>query len=241
MFCIKRYRLIEINEPDESKTAQLNSDKKLFDRAESPRKLCILIFAVWLSTYCVMESTIMNFGATYLQYSPLRLTARKAAEMVSIINLCFTIGRGLSIFISMRVRPQYMIAYHFAILYLSTIALIIWGQYSLPVLWVTNVCIGLGLSALFPAMFAYLEQYIVITNPIGTCVILASDVFNLFNPYVLGLMVERHSVVVIIFQCMYLVLCSTLFVGIIVIVNKYQRISKKFNSLHNNNNVFVLT
>ncbi|CAG2166984.1 unnamed protein product [Oppiella nova] len=168
MFIIKPYQLCPDNLPDNSKI----SETKLFDRAESPRKFGIL-------------------------YSPLRLTAGKSAEMVSITALSYTIGRGISIFISMKVRPQYMIAYHFVILYLSMSILIIWGQYSLPVLYATNVCIGLGLSALFPAMFAYLEHYIVITDTIGTYCMLVAELISLFNPYMLGLMVERHAVIVI--------------------------------------------
>ena len=199
----------------------------------------ILIFALWLSTYCVMESTILMFGATYFQYSPLKLSANKAAEMLSIISMASTAGRGISVFVAMKVRPQIMIGYHFAILYVSIGLLILFGQHNLTMLWLTNVLIGLGLSALFPAMFAYLEQYIVITNPIGTCVILFSDLFNLFNPFLLGLMVEKHSVVVILFEMLYLILCTSIFAIILLVVRKYSKISEKLNNL-NNNNVFVL-
>ncbi|XP_054162214.1 major facilitator superfamily domain-containing protein 4A-like [Oppia nitens] len=158
LFAVKRYELPTVPDATCPNIPAQSDQLKLFDIPGSPRRLCIALFACWLSTYCVTESTIMNFGATYLQYCPLKLSAQSAAEIVSLIALFFTIGRGVSIFVAMKLKPQTMISYHIVLLYISVCLLLFLGQYNRTVLWITVVCLGMALSALFPAMFAYLSE-----------------------------------------------------------------------------------
>ena len=193
---------------------------KLFDRKGFPRKQSIILFSIWLSTYCVSESTILGFGATYFQFCPLQLTARQAAGLISIVATAFTVGRGISVIMALQFKPQHMIAYHFVLLFMSVILMFI-GQHNLTVLLIAVVMAGLGLSAMCPAMFAFLEQFIDITNPIGATAILFSDAINLFNPYILGIFVENDSFVVIVFELIYIIMCSMLFVSILILVKVY--------------------
>ena len=217
MFIIKPYKTPEILKP---KTDN-ERNKKLFDRKDFPRNKAILIFAFWLSTYCVSESTILGFGATYFQYCPLKLTAKEAADLVSAIAIAFTVGRGVSVLMAIKFKPKHMISYHLVLLFLSVIALF-FGHNNITVLWLACIMTGLGLSAMYPAMFAFLEQYIIITNPIGATAILFSDCINLFNPYILGLFVEKYSIIVIIFELFYVSICFSLFILILYFIRKYK-------------------
>ncbi|CAG2173091.1 unnamed protein product, partial [Oppiella nova] len=141
-----------------------------------------------------------TFGATYFQYCPLKLTAQESAQLLSTVATAFTVGRGLSVLMALRFKPQQMIGYHFAILIIAAITLYA-GQYNLTVLWVSTIMAGLGLSAMCPAMFAYLEQYLSITNPIGV-------------------FVERYSWVVLMFESIYVGTCLLLFVSFIILVDR---------------------
>ncbi|CAG2169523.1 unnamed protein product, partial [Oppiella nova] len=167
---------------------------KLFDRDGFPRKRAILLFCVWLSTYCVAEATILSFGATYFQYCPLKLTAQESAQLLSAVAIAFTIGRGLSVLTALRYSPKQMIGYHFVVLIIAAITLYV-GQYNLSVLWVSTILTGLGLSAMCPAMFAYLEQYLSITNPIGAIAIFSSEgmTLTMFGPVMVDMKFILHT------------------------------------------------
>lgn len=213
MFVVKRYEKSQ-------NLSETKGQQKLFDRKGFPRKRSIVLFSVWLSTYCVSESTILGFGATYFQFCPLQLSAGQAAGLVSVVATAFTVGRGISVVMALQFTPQLMIGYHFVLLFFSVL-LMFAGQHNLTVLVVAVVLAGLGLSAMCPAMFAFLEQYIDITNPIGATAILFSDAINLFNPYILGAFVENDSFVIIVFELFYISLCCLLFVFTLVMVRVY--------------------
>ncbi|XP_054152657.1 sodium-dependent glucose transporter 1A-like [Oppia nitens] len=222
MFLVKRYESPltvatkshnKSDRPIDSSTVSCNTtttttttDVKLFDLEAAPRRLAILLLSLLLAAYTLIEFTLFDFGATYLQYTQAGITAPVAAQIMSTVSLAYTIGRAASVLVSLKLMPQYMIVGHISLLYLSLGVIQMYGQYSQPVLWTAFVCLGYGLSALFPAMFAYFEQYIQITNPMGTSAALMCGLANLFNPYILGLLIERHSYVVILFEVFYVTL-----------------------------------
>lgn len=232
MFIIKRYKICE-----QSKQLKENnniSEPKLLDRKESPRKLMIALFALCIATYNTSEATFLQFDSTYYQNSPLGLTASKAAEFISSKATSYTIGRGISVFIAIKVKPQYMIAYHLMISIMGIIVLI-FAQNSTTFLWIANVMIGFGFSAMFPAIFAFIRQYIEMTDRIGTILTFSGGFFNLFSPFILGAFIEKFSVIFIIFELTYLLICSLLFCVILYVINNSLKYKK-----NSNNRVFVL-
>ncbi|CAG2171891.1 unnamed protein product [Oppiella nova] len=195
MFIWKRYEPQHSIQHSDSKLATGDiPELKLFDREGFPRQRAILLFCVWLSVYVVSEATILLFGATYFQYCPLKLTAQESAQLLSTVATAFTAGRGLSALLALRFKPQQMICYHFAILIIATITLYV-GQYNLTVLWVSTIMAGLGFSAMFPAMFAYLEQYLSITNPIGSIAIFSSEgmTMTMYAPVMVDMKYILHT------------------------------------------------
>ncbi len=215
MFFLKTYRT------PSKKLKQNNSESqpKLFDRERSPRLLIIILVSVFLAFYCVSESVYKHYSSTYFQYIPLKLTASKSAEIVSAMALTFTIGRGISVFIAFRIRPQLMIAYHFLILITSLIILFL-AKNSLNLLWTGSLMTSLGFSPIYPAVFAFISQYLHMTNRVGTVFIFSSSSLNLFLPYILGTFIEKNPIVFMLTIVTNLLISILLSVIILYVIRK---------------------
>ncbi|CAG2163524.1 unnamed protein product, partial [Oppiella nova] len=170
MYVIRRYEVPEQILPDtiDYKNKKSEQKKNLFKTSdESPRKTLILMFAILLMFYNACEGLHFQFGPSYYQNMELRLTANRAAGIISVLAIAYTIGRGVNVFVAIKIRAKAMIEYHFLIVIIGFI-LLFFSQNSLVVLRIANLVLGFGFSALFPAMFAFIKQYIDITNQIGT-------------------------------------------------------------------------
>jgi len=231
MFVIKRYRIPETK----SIQNENNSELKLFDRKESPRKLIIALIALCLSTYNASEGAFLQFESAYYQYSAIHLTASKATEIISAKATAYTIGRGISIFIAIKIKPQYMMAYHLSISIIGVVILI-FAQNSITWIWIASATVGFGFSAMFPAIYSFLRQYIQMTDRIGTILTFSSGSLNLFSPFILGTFIEKHSIAFVIVEMTYLLISSFLFCIILYIIRKTSKSSKMFLD----NKVYVL-
>jgi len=180
MFVFKRYetpsQISAKNTNINQNSDQTKTSKKLFDEKGSPRKLFIILLSVLLSTYSTTEATFFQFGPTFYQYIPLKLSASKSAEIMSAMALSYTISRGISTFIAIKIRPQHMIAYHLLILVIA-VTILFFGQNSLTFLWFAVLIIGFGFGPLFAAILAFIGQYIEMTDRIGTIFLFSSSMF----------------------------------------------------------------
>jgi sugar phosphate permease len=215
MFIVKRYKAPEKGLKENTEI----SDTKLFDRKESRRILIIIVISICLATYNAFETTFFNFSPTYYQNFALKLTASKSAEIASVAATSYTVGRGVSVFIAFKIKPQLMISYH---LIISIIAVIIlaFAEYSITVLWVGNILIGFGFSALSPAIFAYIREYISLTDRIGAIFTFSCASLNSISPLILGSFIEENPIIFII--CLFVFSSTTilLFIIILYIVKK---------------------
>ncbi len=171
MFLVKRYR----NDSEILKNNNNCSETKLFDRKSSPRVLSIILVSIFMLFYCVSETVYLMFSATYFQYFPLKLTASKSAQIVSAMATSYTISRGISVLIAIKIRPQLVISYHFLII-ITSIIILFFGQNSITLVWVGSLSLSFGYSPVYPSIFSYINQYLVITDRIGT-------IFVIFHGY----------------------------------------------------------
>ncbi|XP_054161819.1 sodium-dependent glucose transporter 1-like [Oppia nitens] len=190
MFLVKKYRYV----PIKAKEIEDKSKLKLFDREGAPKLLIIIITCIFLAFYSISEVIYLEFGATYFQYIPIRLSASKAAEIFSAMSLSYTIGRGINIFVAFKVKLHIIIAYHFLIIIAAIITLLT-VQHSLIQLWIGSLMLSFGFSPIFPAVFAFIGQHLEITNRIGTVLIFAHACLNIIVPFILGTYLEKYPFV----------------------------------------------
>jgi MFS family permease len=231
MFVFKRYetpsQISAKNTNIDQNSNPTKTSTKLFDERESPRKLFIILLCVLLSTLRATEVTCFQFGPTFYQYIPIKLSASKSAEMMSAMALSFTISRGISTFIAIKIKPQNMIAYHLLILLIAE-TILFFGQSSLTLLWIGTLITGFGLGPLFAAIFAFIGNYIEMTDRIGTIFLVSSFSIYLFLPFILGTFIEKHSIVFILCSGINLIISIFVFALIVYTIRKTKKSNKNY-------------
>ncbi len=153
MFIFRRYKYQENQEVegnDETKSTEpdiTNSRTKLSKQIGSPNKLIIGLGAICISTYTAVELSCFQFIPAFAQYHKLKLSASKSTLLLSAMAIAYTVFRGLSIFIAIKVKPQYMLCCHYCIIFISCVILLL-SENSLLMLWIGDIMIGVGLSAM---------------------------------------------------------------------------------------------
>ena len=155
-----------------------------------PKKTIIICISIFLAFGIMSENMYMDFSPTFFQFSPLRLSANKAAEIFSTMSIALSTGRGLSVFIAMKLRPQTMISYQIFIVFVGYIYQY-FGQHSLTHLWVSAIIICFGYSSIFICLFSFVGQYMEVTDKIGAIFIASYNSVYLFLPFFLGKYIEE--------------------------------------------------
>ena len=118
MFFVKRYKppQTESQTMDEKNNVLItdpNTVQAPMEQSPRTRKLLIALFALMLNSYSSLETVYFGTAPTYLQYLPhVVISAEKAAEIMMVLSIFYTLGRLLSAFISMKVKPEVMLSYH---------------------------------------------------------------------------------------------------------------------------------
>jgi MFS family permease len=151
----------------------VGAKKKLFDEVGAPFKLIIFLGALTLATFNSSAMGHTTFAPTFSQLIPLKLTAPDAALVQSFFAISFTIGRVFSVFISLKLRPQTMLAINFGFLILAHVLFLLSAN-SRSILIAGNVLLGVGCSSFWPGFFAFIADYVVFTDNLGTIFMVAA-------------------------------------------------------------------
>lgn len=87
----------------------------------SLRNLKLFLVALMLAAYDAMEISYFFYAPSMLQ--GFSYDASEAAYIVAILSLFYTVGRFFTAFISLKLRPYIILAYHFFIITLAQILL----------------------------------------------------------------------------------------------------------------------
>ena len=240
MYAIKKYvNPNHMISESQSKASNELVEKKLFDKEEesseikgeddepnrkSNAKRIVLIGCVsaFLAFQMSCEVIYMQFSATYFQYIPLKLSAKMSAILMSSMASTFTIGRGVSVFVAMKLLPQQLICLHLAIVFAGLFLLFI-GQTSLVMLWVGAVTLSYGLSPIICSTYCFLAQYLDVKNRIGTVLLFSAESLNMFVPLILGNFIESEPQIFLCVLFLNIVFSSLVFALILFIVRRAER------------------
>ena len=202
------------NSSGDSGESTPSKQPKPFDRMHSKKLILIILVSVLLSFFSASESAFFAFSATYFQYIPLKLSASRAAELVSLMALTFTVSRGLAVLIAIRLKPHYIIAIFLSILLISLIILF-FSTNSLTLLWLGIMTMSFGFSPIYASIFSLMGRYVEFTSRIGTILMLSANSLNLVLPYVLGKYIE-HNPNVFLLSLIFCIILSTVFFAFII-------------------------
>ena len=115
------------------------------EQSPRARKVLIALFAFILSLYSCFEIVYFSLCPTYLQYLPnIVISAPKATEIFIVMAITYTLGRLVSAFISIKLKPEVMITYHLVIIGIGLAILFIAHHASTTILiYIGNGIIGI--------------------------------------------------------------------------------------------------
>ena len=139
MFFVKKYEKTE-NISQETNTED-NPMEPLLKPTPKIKNVLIGLMALLMMSYECLEVTFMTYNDTFYQCIPLKISAQKAAQLMSMFSGTFTAGRLFSAFIACKLRADIMIIYHIIIIFIS-LGVIYFGQNSEPAIYVGTFLIG---------------------------------------------------------------------------------------------------
>lgn len=194
--------------------------------------------AICLSTYSACESGFFQFSPTFSQFLSLRLSGPDAAAVFSTMTFSFSIARGLGFFVALKFKPQIILIANYFILSIGYFILL-FADSSKTILLIANVILGIGYASFWPSFFAFLSQFINISDRVGTAMIFAVGgtlviqlikqvqftidlklFFQAIIPIIMGSIIETNPIVLVYFSFFTLFISCTTFIIIFIIVGK---------------------
>lgn len=190
LFFIRRYTPPPKEVLEKSKEGDTGiNDTKLFERENSPKIFVIILASLCLAAGVTMEASFLNFSSTFSQKIELKVSAPDAATIQAALSAAYTIGRAGNFFVAMKLNPGQLLLLHYSIISLSLIALIFAGK-SLVLLWIANVTIGYGFSAIVSANFAFIGNYLIVNDSVSGIMVAVAGALGAIIPYLIGLNIE---------------------------------------------------
>ncbi|XP_054165097.1 sodium-dependent glucose transporter 1B-like [Oppia nitens] len=162
----------------------------------------IVLGSFLLLAYYGLEVTYFQFMAQFITSTPLPIYGTMSALVETATGAAYAIGGGISIYLSIKLRPDQMIYFNFLIINIGCILLIIFYTTQVSVLWIGNILVGLGFSSTYATAYTFLEHHISVTNAIGSLFVLAGGAGTAILPLFLQKLCENSSSIIIMcFVC----------------------------------------
>ena len=150
MYFIKKYRF---DHEDAVEVAESDEQKARYDKYV-PRKTIITCISLFLMFGIMTENMYMDFAPTFYQFCDAHLTASQASRIFGIMAIALALGRFISIFLAMKLKPWHMIAGQSAIV-LTGFVFQYFASGSYTLLLASSLTICFGYSSIFICKFLY--------------------------------------------------------------------------------------
>lgn len=182
------------------------------NRDSSKRKIYIIgLCCSVIGFYSALELCTQQFLPTYTHFSPMKLSPTEAANVLFGLQLGFTIGRLVGILLILKIQPHFIFAGNLILLSISNTILYIWGGSSMTMLWIGSVMIGVGMSTVYPSLYAYIEKYLVITESVSGVITIAGSCMSAIYPLIVGNSIETNPEILMYVNYVSIFVCSVAF------------------------------
>lgn len=202
------------HESIESGTSSVSVTTALISRNRDSSKRKIYIVGLCcgvIGFYSALELCTEQFLPTYTHFSPMKLSPTDAANVLFGLQLGFTIGRLVGILLILKIEPHYIIAGNFVLLSISNTILYIWGGSSMTMLWIGSSMIGVGMSTVYPSLYAYIEKYLFITESVSGIITIAGSCMSAIYPIIVGNSIETNPEILMYVNFVSIFVCSLAF------------------------------
>ena len=187
--------------------------------------ILIALLSLSMTTFAGMEMAFLSYSSAYYQIIPIRFSAQKAAELNSVMSATHTLGKLISAFISIKLKPNIIVAYSFVIIFVS-LTIIYMGVNTSWAIWTGNALIGFGYAGVLSSYFSMADNYVRLTNRVSSVLQAASAICPMISPFIYGPLIEKSPQIFILLQFAYLSVAIISFIMIILIARKYIKSDK---------------
>lgn len=199
-------------EEDDSATIDLPSEDKDFSSIPN-RTWKIALISASASTYIAAELGYFAFVTSMYQKLDIQLAASTATQVQSIMFATYTMGRLLSAFISLKVKPDIILAYHFVIILIS-VAILFIGKDNLTLIYIGNSALGFGCSAVWPGMFAFTAHFLCLTSRICSLLAFLCGLVSICFPLIMNRFFNDHPMILLYMFTLFIVFSIAFFIAI---------------------------
>ena len=154
------------------------------------------------------------------------MSASDGAFLSSSMFAMYTLFRFLSAFVALKLSPGQMLVIHYTLILCSEIGML-FGSTSKMILWIANMALGAGFSAVFGSVFAFADQYMVLGNYAGTSLIAAAGCSALFTLFYVGKMIKEQPEILVYFNIINTLISIIFFIIINLIIKWWSKKTKK--------------
>lgn len=165
------------------------------DVSKSHRVLLLLIFltiVLYVGSEIGFSDWIYTYADSQLPAAPTQQEIERTYQIASTFWVAMTIGRFLSIPLSLKFKPRTLLTIDMAGAFIS-MAVILLGGSSITTLWIGTIMLGLSLASIFPLLFTLTEQLMDVSGKISSFLMVGSSLGGLFFPWLMGQLFEFVS------------------------------------------------
>ncbi|KAH3718192.1 hypothetical protein DPMN_060991 [Dreissena polymorpha] len=182
-----------------------------------------ILLSLLMLLYCAVEDTFSGFLATFC-VNYLKWDKGISSFATSLHWVGFSIGRFLGIFLITFFRPVQLLCSYQIFLILAFIAFTVCSfKFTVTGVWIFIPLAGFSMSVIWPCIFMWTEESILeVTGKIASMLLIASSSGMLFNPLMVGYLMQNISPVAFVFVLLAeSFLCFGTFLLIFLLVKKF--------------------
>lgn len=144
----------------------------------------------------------------------LLITAGEAAGASALYGTAYTVGRAVSIPLSLILSPGNLLLLHYTLGFLGNVGMFFSTSHSLLLVQLNTAFIAYAYSALMPAMFAFISQYSSVDDRTNAIYSVALQAPSIFTPFLIGHFLELWPLVLLVLEVTTVGVASTIFLVI---------------------------
>lgn len=193
------------------KRSQCDSEENLLlesndERLQNPNYnrtqyyVLVLCSALFMLVFVSSEGSYFQFSASFVTKTGLHLNQSQAALLASSIAISFTIFRGLSILIALKLTPRTMIVLDLITVAVGNAIVYLFANTNYYLTLVGFIFLGAGFSSVFPSFFPFLENSgLKITDWVGSLLTFAGGITQTLSPYLIGIYIDTWPYIIVYF------------------------------------------
>lgn len=128
------------------------------------------------------------------------ISAGQAAQASALYGTAYTVGRGVSIPLSLALSPGNLLLLHYALGLLGNVGMFFSTSYSFLLVQLNTALVAYAFSALMPALFAFASRYSRVDDRRNALYSVALQAPSIFTPFLIGHFLQDWPLVLLVLE-----------------------------------------